>query len=441
MPNSNNLIESFHSLRIDESWTFENLKPRDTTYLTHSYHRYPTKFIPQLVNRIINENSKKHELICDPFVGCGTTLLEGLLTQRYTIGLDINPVAQLISATKITPIQPQELQRSIRRFFTKLNTQNGDSNCFPNQIEKIKFWFDEKTTKELSNILSVINEIEDEKIRNFFKCAFSHILKNCSKWNMDSLKPIRAINKKIPNPTKILKRHINYMKKRNNELYNILPEKIRKNIEKYVLVYCQDCREIPAENEQISLIVTSPPYVTSYEYIDLYQLSLLWLYPQINMTELRKKFIGTQQPKEINKDKIESEIVNQTINEFENKIKEAKNNNIYLKNCKKAVFTYFAEMQEAIQEFHRLLKPNGTLSITIGNTTLGGIQIHNAEALTEIAINTGFKLKKVIKRRIPSGRKWLPTMRDPQTGQFASNKKRNQKPAYPHEYIVFLKKS
>ncbi|MHA1721794.1 MAG: hypothetical protein ACTSXW_01830, partial [Candidatus Baldrarchaeia archaeon] len=78
--------------------------------------------------------------------------------------------------------------------------------------------------------------------------------------------------------------------------------------------------------------------------------------------------------------------------------------------------------------------------IIIGNTTLGGIQIHNAEALTEIAINTGFKLKKVIKRRIPSGRKWLPTMRDPQTGQFTSNKKRNKKPAYPHEYIVFLKK-
>jgi len=106
------ILNYFESLKADESWTYSELTPKYTTYLTHSYHRYPAKFIPQLVSRIIEENSKKHELVCDPFVGCGTTLLEGLLIRRHTLGLDINPIAYLISKTKTTPIQPEKLQKT-----------------------------------------------------------------------------------------------------------------------------------------------------------------------------------------------------------------------------------------------------------------------------------------------------------------------------------------
>ena len=147
------ILEYFASLKADESWTYADLTPKDTTYLTHSYHRYPAKFIPQLVRRIINEYSNEEELVCDPFVGCGTTLLEGLLVQRYTIGLDVNPVAYLISKTKTTPIQPERLQKALKNFFTKLNIQKNNSNdCITAQIErtpsygKIKFWFHQETT-------------------------------------------------------------------------------------------------------------------------------------------------------------------------------------------------------------------------------------------------------------------------------------------------------
>ncbi|MEW6068049.1 MAG: hypothetical protein AB1610_07150 [Nitrospirota bacterium] len=43
------LIELFQCQDIDKDWSFIEYKPSDTCKLTHCYHRYPAKFIPQLV--------------------------------------------------------------------------------------------------------------------------------------------------------------------------------------------------------------------------------------------------------------------------------------------------------------------------------------------------------------------------------------------------------
>ena len=61
----------------------------------------------------------------------------------------------------------------------------------------------------------------------------------------------------------------------NTRLFELLSEKGYLKIPSKVV--CTDARTIPAKDNSISLIVTSPPYVTSYEYADLHQLTALWL--------------------------------------------------------------------------------------------------------------------------------------------------------------------
>ena len=70
------LKEIFQQLAEDPSWVFEDLTQKDTSYATHGFHKYPAKFIPQLANRCIKENTDLNEVVCDPFMGCGTTLIE-----------------------------------------------------------------------------------------------------------------------------------------------------------------------------------------------------------------------------------------------------------------------------------------------------------------------------------------------------------------------------
>ena len=90
------ITSKLNSVKIDSSWSFSDKTRKDTAYATHGYHRYPAKFIPQIVSRLAEKYTKEGDLIIDPFGGCGTTIVESKLMGRPSIAVDINPVAVLI---------------------------------------------------------------------------------------------------------------------------------------------------------------------------------------------------------------------------------------------------------------------------------------------------------------------------------------------------------
>ncbi len=94
-------------------------------------------------------------------------------------------------------------------------------------------------------------------------------------------------------------------------------------------------------------------------------------------------------------------------------------------------------MQQCFEEMYRVLKSKGKACIVIGNTELKKVPILNAEVFVEIMLNLGFRIHKIIKRRIPS--KILPQTRDSKTGRFTSNENADAL-AYPYEYIVVMEK-
>ena len=47
------IMHQFSTKGVDEDWSFVDYKPSDTGKWTHDYHRYPAKFIPQLVERLV----------------------------------------------------------------------------------------------------------------------------------------------------------------------------------------------------------------------------------------------------------------------------------------------------------------------------------------------------------------------------------------------------
>ena len=83
-------IRNLHTL----DW---ELKDADTRYYTHGYHPYAAKCIPQIPNRLISTFTEKNDLVLDNFMGSGTTLVESKVLGRNAIGIDVNPLACLIS--------------------------------------------------------------------------------------------------------------------------------------------------------------------------------------------------------------------------------------------------------------------------------------------------------------------------------------------------------
>ena len=70
------IISKFAQLKPEPSWSFTGTTTAQTGYITHNYHRYPAKFIPQLAARLICDFSKVGDLVIDPFMGSGTALVE-----------------------------------------------------------------------------------------------------------------------------------------------------------------------------------------------------------------------------------------------------------------------------------------------------------------------------------------------------------------------------
>ena len=69
------VLNLFEKTQIDDSWSFVECGRKDTSKWTHGYHRYPAKFIPQIVEKLFDEyitDSNAH--INDPFFGSGTTI-------------------------------------------------------------------------------------------------------------------------------------------------------------------------------------------------------------------------------------------------------------------------------------------------------------------------------------------------------------------------------
>ena len=82
------------------------------SYLTHGVHKFPAKFFPELPRYLITKYSKPGDVVLDPMCGSGTVLLESILQNRHTIGIDIDPIAKLISKVKTTSIKSDLLDNA-----------------------------------------------------------------------------------------------------------------------------------------------------------------------------------------------------------------------------------------------------------------------------------------------------------------------------------------
>lgn len=400
--------EALDSIQPDPSWSFEGLKPSETNYATHGYHRYPAKFIPQLAERLILSYSEEGDRVVDPFMGSGTTLVEAKKWRRPSIGTDINPVAHLIAEAKVSPVEPAKLHfvfasdlYDIKRNLFSLEGMPDDSPSFS---ERLQYWFAPETLATLWQIHQAIESIPAMETRPFFRCAFSNILKPCSYWSNRSVKPVRKLDKPIPDPISVFHRQVKKNMLGNRRYYEILSQ--RDALEVPARPFCLDARHLPCEDDSVTLIVTSPPYVTSYEYADLHQLTVLWYRYASTREAFRSRFIGTSavngKPTTTHS-RVAGVIVNQLAERSPQKAKE--------------VAVYFSEMFQCFCEMRRVLKRGGRACIVIGNTEISGVPIQNAQVFVDQMHTIGFDLERVILREIPS--KILPTTRDRETGRFA----------------------
>ena len=77
--------------------------------LTHGYYKYPARFSPAFARSAIEAFTEPGDLVLDPHVGGGTSLVEARALGREAIGVDISPLAEFVARVKCTIFSDDEL--------------------------------------------------------------------------------------------------------------------------------------------------------------------------------------------------------------------------------------------------------------------------------------------------------------------------------------------
>lgn len=262
----------------------------DTQYLTHSIHRYSGKFIPQIASNAIQLLTSEGDTILDVYAGSGTTLLEASLANRKSIGVDLSPLAVLISKVKTTPINPDNLTVWCKKFsgmISLYSTSDNQASLFASKDTNSSFsifddprlihewylkWFQLPVLKELLWIDRNISLIENEAIRNVALVALSDILRKCS--NAHSGYPNVMFDKSKKEQNSAIPKYV----RRLHEIVETIKTLNGKISEHYrpTVIECSNI-SMPIATETIDCVITHPPYIGSVPYAEYGLLSLTWL--------------------------------------------------------------------------------------------------------------------------------------------------------------------
>ncbi len=405
----------FSSIPDDPFWNASTEKEDKM----HRIHAYPAKF-PAFITTKALDFAKKKKLkisrIADVFCGCGTVAYESKRNGINFWGCDINPVATLVAKAKSYNYQKKYLDNYYQNVIQDFVTMRR--NVVINEVnERLTYWYDIDHYKELFVLKKAIenNIPKHSNYWSFFLCAFSNILRPTSRWLTKSIKPQIDPNKKPADVIKTFESQCKFMISASSE--SNIKNKISTDI------VTGNFLDDKIKRPEVDMIITSPPYVTSYEYADLHQLSTLWLGYTSDYREFREGSIGSlyhvydfdEELKGLNT--TGRIIVAELINKYKSKAH--------------SVAKYFLDMQVAANKCYEMIIPGGMALFVIGNTEYKGVMINNAKHLAESLQNSGFTKLYLTKRRIRQ--KNLTPYRN-SLGRFSKNSDSRQ--VYNEEFIL-----
>lgn len=366
----------------------------------HSFHRYFGKLIPAIPRFAIKEFTKEEDIIFDPFCGSGTTLVEAYLAGRNSYGIDLNPLSCLISNAKTNRLNIEKLNKEKEKLLKAIRNDNG------NDFEKdtpfcinMKHWFQPFVIKDLAIIKRNIKNIRSVNLKIFFYTCLSAMLRDVSNADPRHIFPgyskrLRALDKDGLRPINVLGKFESTLK---NKIKYISELNGLENDGLFSKAIVGDARNIPEKVNDVQLIVTNPPYISSIRYFEVCKLEMYWLQFIAEPDEylsLDKKGVGTERFYK-NEYKTFESSGRENIDRISQRLFDAGNNKM-----SKVVTRFFKDMEKIFCEMHRVLRPKGYIVMKISDSLVRKELIPTHQFLIEIAKSLGFRIIDAFKDKI-----------------------------------------
>jgi hypothetical protein len=272
----------------------------------HGFHTYPARMHPVTASRLVNAFVPTGGRVFDPFCGSGTVLVEALIAGRAAVGTDLNPLAVRLASCKTRVRSSAEFAQLIdlaadcaTQADARRAAKAGASRRFPRADVEL---FEPHVLLELDSLRVGIEALRDDPTRADLELVLSAVLVKLSRKPGDTSKRIAtrrtaagftarlfmdktrelverftAFNRLLPKPPPA----VVVIQDDATKLERLPPAGRNENVAGSVLI-----------SDQISAIVTSPPYAATYDYLAHHELRLRWL--GLDATPLTRGEIGSR---------------------------------------------------------------------------------------------------------------------------------------------------
>ena len=323
-------------------------------------HPYPAKFVAELPRTLLNILPIPAETaVLDPFCGSGTTLVESQRHGLASVGIDVNPIACLMSQVKTESVPPG-LVETARDVLDR--AQRERDPAIP-AIPNLDHWFRRPVQKALAALTSALTAVPTE-YQAPLRLALSSIIVRVS--NQESDTRYAAVEKQVAAEdvfrgfAQATRRISDVLQKRP---YPLVPATV---LEADTLAL--DPKQILG---RIGLVITSPPYPNAYEY---------WLYHKYRMWWLGFDPIAV-------------------------KTQEIGARAHFFKRNHHTAEDFVRQMTQTFALLQAVLVPDGYACFVVGRSRIHGRVVDNARIIEDAGLAAGFKCVFTAERALAPNRK------------------------------------
>lgn len=385
---------------------------RNKDVLVHRWYPFVEGYSKEFIEDILDELSFEPQCALEPFCGSGTTPVE---LQNHNIkcySFEVSPFMHLLAKVKLERTYDEETLIHYRnKVAAELSTPCPnirllESVPFGDTVVKRdgkKKWNFHNTS--LDGILDIRHairtKVDDERYKKLFTVALSSIILQTSNLFRNG----KCLSYKKGWENHIIDRlsvHQLFLDK----LDTIITEDIRtissqpKTVHNSEICFYGDIRccidMVP--DESLDLIITSPPYLNSRDYTDIYMLELKVLQlvnSHEDLQKLRKSTLRSHvQVKYPSIEPIDNPRLKYCLAEMNNSDTKSWNSDILNMIC-----GYFKDMEQLFASFSRKMRTGGVVYFNVANSAYFGIEVPVDYIIGDIAESSGFKVREIRKAR------------------------------------------
>lgn len=340
-------------------WEFSSSNTKKTI---HNIHPYPAKFIPELPRQLIESlGVKEGGVVMDPFCGSGTSLVVAQELGYKSVGVDLNPIACLISKVKTHALPANLVELAIN--IAESSLSNNPTLDSVEHIPNIDHWFMKDIQVRVLALKEEISKIEHETAKEALNLCLSSILVRVS--NQDSDTRYAAVEKSITAKDVTT----NFV----NAVLNLVKAKTSQASEAEAHVINNDILAVKKEDirDQAGLVITSPPYPNAYEYWLYHKYRMFWL--DFDPLAVKEKEIGARAH--------------------------------FFKKNHHTEENFYHQMKETLNLLREVMLDGAYAAFVVGRSKIHGKIVNNAEIIKNAALDVGMDYHGELTRTIKSNRK------------------------------------